>query len=356
MRLLLFLPLLAAACDRTPASAQPKAGDKPQDAAAAAAVPVRLGDVAERTVDRRIEISGSLMSPEDSTIAAEVEGKVVALKADLGDRVGSGALLARIAPEEYRLRMEQAEAQRELAEANLKRTGQLAKSEMVAQKELDDARFAAAQARATADLARKKHGDTTVRAPFAGAIAKRLVSMGEYVKPGQPLFDLVILDPLVLTGEVPERYLAAVKPGAPVTVRVDAFAGRAFEGKVSRIAPAVNPQSRAFTVEARIGNRGGTLKPGVFAHAELLVGQAERTIVVPEAAVVTFAGVTKVFVIAGDVAHERQVELDRRLPGGLVAVRGGDLTPGDKVAVAGAAKLAHGTPVTVRTAPPEAKP
>src|SRR5262249_38730445 len=149
-------------------------------------------------------------SPEDSTIAAEVEGKIVGLRVDLGDPVRKDQVLARINPDEYRLRMEQAESQRRLTEANLARVTQLAQSESVAPREVDDARSAADQARAAADLARKKFRDTEVRAPFSGAVAKRSVSAGEYVKVGQPLFEIVELDPLKLTGEVPERYLPDV--------------------------------------------------------------------------------------------------------------------------------------------------
>ncbi len=333
----------ALACNRAPAAETQGKGD-----ATTAAVPTRVAQVEEREVEQVIEISGSLTSPEDSTIAAEVEGKVVGIRVDLGDRVSPGQVLARINPDEYRYRMEQAEAQKQQAEANLRRVEQLAKNEMVAPQQLDDARSAAAQARAMADLARKKFADTEMRAPFAGAIAKRLVSSGEYVKVGQALFEVVVLDPLKITGEVPERYLAEVHVGDQAEAHVDAFREQAFAGKVSRIGPAVSAQSRAFPVEARISNEKGLLKPGLFARVDLHRAGQVHAVVVPESAVTTFAGVTKVYTIEGNIAHERRVEVDRHLEGGLAVVVGGDLKKGEQVAVAGVGRLADGVPVLVK--------
>jgi membrane fusion protein (multidrug efflux system) len=303
--------------------------------------------VQARKIGRSVDISGSLAAPDDSVIAAEVEGKLVGLRFDLGDRVRKGDVLARINPDEFRLRLQQTEAQLRHAETNLRRIEELAKAEAVAPQQLDDVRSAAAQARANHDLARKKLADTEVRAPFAGAVARRLVSPGEYVKVGQPLFQIVVLDPLKMIGEVPERYLADVQVGDQVTAAVDAFPGRSFEGKVSRIGPAVNPQSRAFTIEARIDNKDRLLKPGLFAKlAVRFAGERDATLV-PEAALSAFAGVTKVFLIADGAARERKVDVEQHLPDGLVVVQG-ELKPGERVATAGLARLADGVRVAVR--------
>src|SRR5437870_631434 len=161
LRVSLFM-LFLAACAQGGAAEKPKSSD----AGGGAAVPVKVAVAIERKIARTVEFSGSLASPEDSTIAAEVEGKIVGLKFDLGDRVRRGDVLARINPDEYRFRMEQAEAQKQQSDANLRRVEQLAKNEMVAPAQLDDARSQALQARSLADLARKKFADTEVHAPF----------------------------------------------------------------------------------------------------------------------------------------------------------------------------------------------
>lgn len=342
MKALLFFPIFLAACSRGGATEKPKSTDP-----AGAGVPVKIAAAAERKIARTVEFSGSLASPEDSTIAAEAEGKLVGIKFDLGDRVRRGDVLARINPDEYRFRMDQAEAQKQQAEANLRRIEQLAKTEMVAPAQLDDARSQAAQSRAMADLAHKKFADTEVRAPFDGAVAKRSVMPGEYVKVGQALFQVVSLDPLKMTGEVPERFLPDVHQSDQVEAHVDAFSDRGFDGKVSRVSPAVNPQSRSFTIEALIGNKERLLRPGMFAKLQLHFAGQETAVVVPENALSAFAGVSRVFVIAGGAAHEKKVEIDQHLPDGTVAIKG-ELKPGDQVAVAGLARLAEGVPVVIK--------
>ncbi len=312
------------------------------------AAPIRVAPIEPRTLDQKVAFSGSLAAPEDATVAAEVEGRVVAVAADLGDAVPRGRVLARINPDEYRFRLDQAEAARREAEANLARAEELAKGGIVSPKDLDNARVAAARATADADLARKRFADTEVKAPFPGAIAQRLVSVGEYVKVGQALFQVVMTNPLKLTGDVPERHLGRLRPGAPVQIRLDAFPNQTFSGTLTRVAPAIQVQNRAFRVEARIPNPKGQLKPGAFASAEVVVGSERGALVVPEAAVTIFAGVAKVFIVEGGVARERQVALDQRLPGGAVAIRGEGLRAGQLVAVAGLARLGDGVPVVIQ--------
>lgn len=312
-----------------------------------AAVPIRVAGIQSRSVERSVEFSGSLASPEDATLGAEVEGKVVELLADLGDEVPKGQVLARINPDEYLFRKTQAETALAQAEANLRRSEELARQDIVSASALEDARTTAARASADADLARKRYRDTEVRAPFAGAVARRLVSAGEYLKVGQPVFQLVMTIPLKLIGEIPERYLGSVKPGGAVTLLLDAFPGRIFEGRITRVAPSVNPQSRAFSVEARVQNPRGQLKPGVFASARVSTGTEQGALAVPELALTAFAGVSKIFVIEGTIARERRVEVERRLPGGLAVVRGPGLKAGQRVAVSGLARLADGVEVAV---------
>lgn len=336
-RALLVLPLCA-----TLLAAQAPGNRRPQ------AATIRTAPIATRVLEQTVAFSGSLAAPEDATVGAEVEGRVVAVTADLGDAVAHGRVLARINPDEYHFRLEQAEAARREADANLARAEELAKGGIVSPKDLDNARVAAARARADAELARKRFADTEVKAPFPGAVAQRLVSVGEYVKVGQALFQVVMTNPLKLTGEVPERYLGQVKPGAAVRLRLDAFPGETFSGTLARVAPAIQVQSRAFRVEARIPNPKGLLKPGAFAGAEVVVGRDTAALVVPEAAVTVFAGVAKVFVIENGVARERRVTVERRLPDGWIALKGGGLRAGLPVAVAGLARLGDGVAVAVQ--------
>lgn len=315
--------------------------------AAKGGVVIHATAVKAQRLEDTLELNGSLASPEDATLAAAVEGTLVDLKADLGDAVAKGQVLARINPDEYRFKLDQAKAVLLQAQANAARAAELHKGGIISPTALEEARVALARAQAEADLAAKKVADAEVRAPFAGAVARRLASTGDYLKVGQPLFQLVMRHPLKFTGEVPEKHLAQVKVGSALSLAVEAFPGLRFTGKVSRKAPGVNPQSRAFTIEARIDNATGLLSPGTFALARLHVGTQAEALVVPDAALTAFAGVTKVFVLEGSKVRERAVTVDRHLPEGGVVVRGG-LKAGDRVATSSLGRLGDGVEVMVQ--------
>lgn len=311
------------------------------------AVTIRATEVKLRSIEDTVELNGSLASPEEATLAAAVEGTLVELKADLGDAVEKGQILARINPDEYRFKVDQAEAVLLQAKANLTRSEDLGKGGIISASALEDARVALARAQADADLAKKKFADSELRAPFTGAVAKRLASTGDYLKIGQPLFQLVMRHPLKFTGEVPERFLSQVRTGSPLSLTVDSLPGQHFTGKVNRKGPSVNPQSRSFTIEARIDNAKGTLSPGTFALALLQVGTQAKALVVPESALTSFAGVTKVFVLEGTRIHERAITVDRHLIDGGVVIKG-DIKAGDRVATSSLGRLGEGVEVVVQ--------
>jgi multidrug efflux pump subunit AcrA (membrane-fusion protein) len=207
---------------------------------------------------------------------------------------------------------------------------------------------AAADARDSSDTA----GSGAARGGGTYEVAQRMVTVGDYVQIGAPLMRVVDADPLKLRVPVPERRLGAIHKGQPVTVAVEAF-DRKFEGRVSRVSPAVDTATRTFAVEVLVDNPDGALKPGSFATAEVEVGREEAT-VVPEKTVVTFAGVHKVLRVLDGKIEERRVELGDRSEG-TVEVRNG-VAAGDVLVVNPPASLTTGTPVTVSTKPAGGEP
>lgn len=211
-------------------------------------------------------------------------------------------------------------------------------------------------------LAQQKLSEAKVRAPTLvslktqGAapgqfvVAKRMASAGEMVRafPSTPVFELVMDDVLKLHVMVPERYMSQVKLGLDVEVRVDAYPQEVFPGKVARINPTVDPQSRSFDVEAHIPNPEHRLKHGGFAKAEVIVGTADEALTVPLEAVTRFAGVSKVFKIREETAQEVEIAIGTQGAGWVEAI--GELQAGDVVVTSGQSKLANGTRVSVREA------
>ena len=185
-------------------------------------------------------------------------------------------------------------------------------------------------ARARVMLAKKALADTIVRAPFAGVVGQRLVSVGDYVQRGTKVASVLRTNPLRVQLTVPEQFSAGVAVGRSVSFEVDASPGQKFTGQVRYVSPALEADSRTLVVEAVVPNDSGALKPGAFATA--LIEQANRSpgVLTPAAAVRTVSGTSRVFVVAGDTAEERIVTIGQPL-GDLVEITNG-LKAGEKVA------------------------
>jgi len=259
--------------------------------------------------------------------------------------VRKGQVLARVDPQAYELRRQQAEAEMAAAEADFGRVSQLAGKDMATRQQADESRRRQDIARTAVALARKALADSVVRAPFDGRIAKRFANEGEYVRTGNPAFQIVRIEPLKLKCDVPERYGQDVGVGDKVEVRSESFAG-ALGGEISRIGPSVAVDSRSFPVEARIENPGAAVRPGTFARATITVSGTVRGVLVPDSAVTMFAGNPRVFVVEDGKARERTVELGVK-DGSRVMVRSG-LSAGEPVVVNGAALLSDGSAVAIR--------
>lgn len=347
-------------------------------------------------VERVVELTGTLAGAEQVTVAAEVDGKVARIRADLGDRVASGAPLVELDSAELRFHAAQAESdyQQSLArlgvdasgldrfepelQADVRRTkadladakrnrvrgdelmerGLLAEGELdtlrtrermaeaAHQKALEDARsnYALAKGRrASLGLARKKVADATIVSPVQGAVAKRLVAPGEYVRAGQAVAMVVVTDPLKLHGEIPDRYAGQLSQGMRVEVELDRQGAKLHEGSLSRQGPLVSSTSHTFPVEALFPNPDGALKPGLFARAKIRLGVDEQVFAIPETALSTVAGVIKVFVSEEGKARERHVTLLRKR--GSDALVQGDLTAGDRLILTGIARMYEGAEV-----------
>jgi membrane fusion protein (multidrug efflux system) len=194
-------------------------------------------------------------------------------------------------------------------------------------------------------LARKKLADATLRAPIDGAVARRHVNPGEFLNGNTAVFTLVQSDLLKWSGTVAEHAALQVRPEQIVRLRADTVPDRTFEGRVTRVSPAVDVASRTAFLEARVPNQQGLLKPGLFARGVIAIRQDPGVAFVPETAVSYFAGITKVFVVADGTARERTVKLGARREGWIEVQEG--VKPGETVASSGLGQLQDGAPVTI---------
>ena len=289
---------------------------------ASATIRIQSVTAREETFPRRVEAVGSLLAVDESTISSQVEGPVTQIAVDVGDVVKEGQVMVSIDPTELQYAVEtQRAAVRQVraqlgigpddpppndpskvalvqraaadlfdAKQKFDRAQALFQSQLISPEDRDSASARYENARASRDLAiqqvdqlagqlqsseamrrlaEKKVADASIRAPFKGAVKERKVNLGEYLKVQSPVMVLVRMDQLRARLEVPEKWAGAVHTGATVDIHVGAYPNETFQGKLTRINPAVNPDSRTFEVEAMIPNPESKLKPGFFVQGSL---------------------------------------------------------------------------------------
>jgi RND family efflux transporter MFP subunit len=205
------------------------------------------------------------------------------------------------------------------------------------------ARTNVANAQSQLALARKNLSYALIVSPIDGFVSERTADLGEYVSPQQKVATVVRTNPLRIRIDIPEQAIPEVKVGQSVSVTTSAWPDKNFAGRVARIAPNVSAQSRTLTVEAEIDNSDGALKPGQFATVRILQERAEPAVLVPSRAIVTDAGVSRLFVIKDGHAEQRVVQLGQA-EGDLVEIKNG-VAADEQVATSGLERLSDGVSV-----------
>ena len=335
---------------------QPAAAEVEQSKPGPAPIAIAVAAAHQQSLDRTAEVQGALFPREHAVLSSEVEGKVLEVVADFGDKVTAGQLMLKINPREYELRVQTAQAALDQARAKLanstarynraqalKRAAAISAEQfdqLASQVRVDQADTESAQEALA--MARKKLGDTEIKAPFSGSVQKRMVSLGEYVAPGKEIYELIATDPIKLRCPMPERFVPLARVGMQVKVAIDASPGASYIGKITRIAPALDESSRTLLIEAEVANPNGALRPGFFAHVVMDLGH-DRALFVPNAAVLRYAGVARVFVVEQGVVRAREVTTGS-VVGDQIEITGG-LKDGEHVAVSNVDRLADGTAV-----------
>jgi len=366
-----------------------KANVRKEESTAAQPMVVEVTTAAaiKRDLPRFFEATGSLAGDEQTDVAPQTSGKVVAVGVDIGSPVKRGQMLVRLDDSELKLRVDQAAAQveqakaavkqaeekiglrpgqtfdpnrvaevaaakvaYELAEKNFRRAEKLIESGDVSRSFYDQQRaqrdqtkeqydVALAQARqnyaavevartnvtnaqAQLALARQNLSYAVIPAPIDGFVTERTADLGEYVSPQQKVATIVRTNPLRIRIDIPEQAIPEVKVGQSISITTSAWPDRNFAGRVARIAPNVSATSRTLTVEAEIENSSGALKPGQFATVRILQERSAPAVLVPSRAVVSEAGVSRVFVIKNGHAEQRLVQIGQT-EGDLVEIKSG---------------------------------
>ena len=292
---------------------------------------------------------GSLRSDESVTIRPEVPGRISEIGFLEGQRVAKDAPLIRFDTSVQRAELEQAEANLGLNKSRLERSRDLFTKGFISAQARDEAESNFKVAQATFDLSKARLTKLEIKAPFAGIVGLRLVSIGDYVKDGQDIVNLEGIDPLKVDFRIPEIYLKQVAVGQSLQIGLDAFPNQTFQGKVFAINPLVDTNGRSIVIRAVVKNTEARLRPGMFARVRLLFGDERDSVAVPEQSLIPVGDDQYLFKVVDGRAQRFKVEIGQRRDGQVEVLQG--LTAGEVVVTAGQLKLRDGTQVKIADDP-----
>lgn len=326
----------------------------PAGARANRAPVVTVATVGTAVFVEEIEAIATALASESVSITAKTADTVGAINFTEGQEVEAGAILIEMTSTAQAADLVAARAELREAEKAYARAADLVAKGIAARATLDAATAARDAARGRVQAIEARLADTIIKAPFAGIVGLRNVSIGSYVRPGDVITTLD--DIRVVKGDftIPEQFLAVLRQGLTLEVEVAAYPGEAFVGTVSSVDTRIDPATRAVKVRADLPNAERKLRPGMLMAASLKVSE-RTTVAVPESALVAQGSRRFVFKVDGENKAQRvEVKVGMINPGSVEILEG--LAEGDRIVTAGTNKVIPGQPVQIDGEPAAAKP
>ena len=297
-----------------------------------------------------IRLTGTVRANRDVVVSATEPGLVSEILVDQGSPVSAGQAVARLDDTQLWAQVEEARARADLAQETWERRRRLFEEDQVGSElQYLEARYAAEQSEASFAALSARLDATIIRAPFGGVLDSRDIELGSMIMPGTPVARVVDLDPVRIRGGVPERFALDVRPGSRATVTFQVLEGEVFEGDITYVGSAVDPQDRTFPVELTLANPGGLIKPEMVANIEIVRETRSDVVVVPREVLLRVEDGYVAYVVEGPgddgLARSRFVRLGPAQRN-LVVVEDG-LGAGDRLVVVGQQLIADGDRVRV---------
>jgi RND family efflux transporter MFP subunit len=394
---LIFVLFFLSACNSTPGAASADSKGR-GDRFSGPPRQVEITTAEEKALDQLVVVTGTLAADQEVVLGFKVPGRVAEIAVDLGSPIQKGRPVAKLDTTDFELRVlqadaalqqarvrlglapdeadasvvleetaiaKQARAEMDAARSRLERARQLFEKGLLPKADydttnsgykvaeakyedsLDEARnrqALLAQRKSELEIARQQLADTVLYAPISGMIRQRTANVGQYLAAGTAVVSVVQMHPLRLQTAVPEREARMIRTGQPVRVTVEGAPGT-HDGRVARISPSFDETNRTLLVETEVSNTSGILRPGAFSHAEIVVAAGYRALMVPSAAVVSFAGIDRVFTVKDGKASEKRIKVGRRSDEGVEILDG--IKAGDEV-VLSPGNMADGEKIVVK--------
>lgn len=311
-------------------------------------VPVAVEPAVRGAISSTYAANATLEANAEADILARVPGVVQSILVEEGDRVTKGQALLQIEADEYRFRLQQAEATTKNLRARFERLQDMSERGLASAEEFDTAEAEFANAEAAEGLARIELGYTTVRAPMDGYIVNRLVDPGQPISQNLAVFHIADFEPLLARVHVPSKEFRRLTTEQPVTIHLDSD-GTVLRGSIQLVSPVIDPASGTIKVTVEIPEYPAGVRPGDFAEVRIVTERREGRVLVPRIALVSDKGEDVVYVERDGVAERIAVEIGLSDDEQAEVLSG--IEPGDLIVVKGQRSLQHGQAVRVLEGP-----
>jgi RND family efflux transporter MFP subunit len=322
--------------------------------------PVRVQKINSRDLPILVHSVGRLAPDREVVVSAQVTGIVVALNADVGDKVASGAALVGLDATDYHLALKAAEANLQAAQAHLSaaeksfsRARRLLPEKAISRELYDAAeaeyrtsRASVSQLTAAVDTARQRLKKTTIYAPFSGHVVQRLVELGQNVAVGEAVMGIADMQAMRVKIHINENEYLHLDRDDPVSVVVEAFSDDPFTGRVDKIGIQADSRTNTFEVEILLENPRFIFKAGLTARVAIQTEVIRQAVMIPQGSILFREDHKEVFVVEqGGHAAAREVKLGETAGSQVRILQG--LESGDVLVVAGGQYLKPGDPVSI---------
>ncbi|TVQ62423.1 MAG: efflux RND transporter periplasmic adaptor subunit [Phycisphaerales bacterium] len=331
--------LAGAGCDAITGGAD----GAPEAPAPTPAVPVKVVKAWSAPLESTLRLVGTTRAVDTVRVTSEVSGVVVEINFQDEDLVEAGDILVRLDDRRAAADLRAGEARVERARLRLRRVEGAYERGGATLSELEDARTDLHEAEAERDRAGVIVENHVLRAPFGGRVARRNVSMGAYINPGDSVTSLTSVDPIEIVFSVPEMHLARLRTGLRVGIDTPAFPGAEFEGRLRAVGAVVDVASRTAEVFAHVPNPEGRLRPGMFGGVTLVLDTREDAVLVPESSLLVDGQRVELFIVENGEASRVRVRIGERRAGYVEILEG--VRAGDVVVSSGLQRLRDGAAV-----------
>ncbi len=350
MTVVLAAAIFAVGCGGGSAGGAPAQGARGGGSGEDRVIPVEIAHAELGVAERSVTVSGTVEPIRQVGVNAQLSGALLSVLVEEGNRVASGAVLARIDARELQAQVRSAQANVEVTRSTLERSEQLRAAQVITAVEYDRDRAAHLAAEAGLQQLRTRLGFATIRAPITGVVTEKRVEAGDVVAPQTRLFTIADLSTMVVRVPISELDVAQLRPGQSAELALDALSGRRVEGRIRRIFPSADSTTRLVPVEVALTGSGAEVaRPGFLARVTLQLDGRRDALLIPAAAVVASAGEPAVFVVEEGRAVRRRVTPGVNFRGRVEILSG--LEAGASVVVAGQNQLRDGMNVRIVAAP-----